>query len=65
MAPVRWWSAAPIFGWSKAGATTTSRCPWLARIVAGTRGGSTVGVLNRQPTKGSTRSRWMWPRRDR
>jgi hypothetical protein len=25
----------------------------------------TVGVLDRQPTKGSTRSRWMWPRRDR
>jgi hypothetical protein len=24
-----------------------------------------VGVLDRQPTKGSTRSRWMWPRRDR
>jgi hypothetical protein len=23
-----------------------------------------VGVLDRQPTKGSTRSRWMWPRRD-
>jgi hypothetical protein len=24
-----------------------------------------VGVLDRQPTKGSTRSRWMWPRRAR
>jgi hypothetical protein len=24
-----------------------------------------VGVLDRQPTKGSTRSRWMWPCRDR
>jgi hypothetical protein len=24
-----------------------------------------VSVLDRQPTKGSTRSRWMWPRRDR
>jgi hypothetical protein len=26
---------------------------------------ATVGVLDRQPTKGSTRSRLMWPRRDR
>jgi hypothetical protein len=24
-----------------------------------------VGVLDRQPTKGSTRIRWIWPRRDR
>jgi hypothetical protein len=24
-----------------------------------------VAVLDRQPTKGSTRSRLMWPRRDR
>jgi hypothetical protein len=24
-----------------------------------------VGVLDRQPTKGSTRGRWTWPRRDR
>jgi hypothetical protein len=24
-----------------------------------------VGVLDRQPIKGSTRSKWMWPRRDR
>jgi hypothetical protein len=24
-----------------------------------------VSVLDRQPTKGCTRSRWMWPRRDR
>jgi hypothetical protein len=24
-----------------------------------------VGVLDRQPTKGSTRDRWMWPCRDR
>jgi hypothetical protein len=23
-----------------------------------------VGVLDRQPTKGSTRGGWMWPRRD-
>jgi hypothetical protein len=28
-------------------------------------GWTDVGVLDRQPTKGSTRSRWMWPRRDR
>jgi hypothetical protein len=27
--------------------------------------GDGVGVLDRQPTKGSTRGRWMWPRRDR
>jgi hypothetical protein len=25
---------------------------------------TSVGVLDRQPTKGSTRSRWMLPRRD-
>jgi hypothetical protein len=24
-----------------------------------------VGVLDWQPTKGSTGGRWMWPRRDR
>jgi hypothetical protein len=27
--------------------------------------GISVGVLDRQPTKGSTRGRRMWPRRDR
>jgi hypothetical protein len=26
---------------------------------------TSVGVLDRQPTKGSTRGRLMWPRRDR
>jgi hypothetical protein len=26
---------------------------------------SGVGVLDRQPTKGSTRGRWMWHCRDR